>query len=288
MGDNSLINIGNLSKPAAVLIEKISDAIGVLWEPYQIKRIAKAEAEAEKIRALTKIEIRELQQRALVRFVGEETRKQINIESITVKAIKNLNNNANPNAIENDWIANFFDKCKLISDNEMQELWAKVLSGEANTPGTYSKRTVNFLHSLDKSDALLFTNLCSYCWMIGGIVPLIYEVQDNIYTQKGINFGSLKHLDDIGLVSFGNLAGYKRMGFPEKVTVFYYGKPINIQFNKKENNEMNIGKVLLSKIGQELAPIVGSKPIDEFLDYVLKKWVDMGFIIYSDLPKKSI
>lgn len=287
MGDNAIINLGDLSKPATVLIEKISDAIGGIFKPYQIRRIAKAEAEAEKIRALADIEIKELQQRALVRFVAEETKKQANIESITAKAINGLKADAKPEDIEDDWIANFFDKCRLISDNEMQELWARILSGEANSPGTYSKRTVNFLHSLDKADAQLFTVLCSYGWLIGDIVPLIYDVQAEIYKRNGINFNSLKHLDEIGLVSFNNLTGYRRIGLPERITVFYYGTPINIQFKNKENNDLNVGKVLLSKVGQELAPIVGSKPLPEFLEYTLKKWSDMGLITYSDWPNKS-
>ncbi len=54
---NSIINFGELSKPATVLIEKISDAIGIVFEPCQIKRIAKAETEADKIRALAGIEL---------------------------------------------------------------------------------------------------------------------------------------------------------------------------------------------------------------------------------------
>ena len=287
MGDNAIINLGDLSRPATVLIEKISDAIGGIFKPYQIKRIAKAEAEAEKIRALANIEIKELQQRALVRFVAEETKKQANIESITAKAINGLKADAKPEDIEDDWIANFFDKCRLISDNEMQELWARILSGEANSPGTYSKRTVNFLHSLDKADAQLFTALCSYGWFIGNVVPLVYDVQAEIYNRNGINFNSLKHLDEIGLVSFDNLAGYRRIGLPERITVFYYGTPINIQFKNRENNNLHLGKVLLSKVGQELAPIVGSKPLPEFLEYTLKKWSDMGLITYSDWPNKS-
>ena len=287
MGDNAIINLGDLSKTATVLIEKISDAIGGIFKPYQIKRIAKAEAEAEKIRALADIEIKELQQRALVRFVAEETKKQANIESITAKAINCLKTDAKPENIEDDWIANFFDKCRLISDNEMQELWAKILSGEANSPGTYSKRTVNFIHSLDKADAQLFTALCSYGWVIVDIVPLIYDVQAEIYNRNGISFDSLKHLDEIGLVSFDNLAGYIHIGLPERITVSYYGIPINIQFKNNENNKLNVGKVLFSKVGQELEPIVGSKPLPEFLEYILKKWSDMGLITYSYWPNKS-
>ena len=51
MSGNSVINLGELSKPATVLIEKIADAVGGIFKPYQIKRLAKAEAEAELIHA---------------------------------------------------------------------------------------------------------------------------------------------------------------------------------------------------------------------------------------------
>ena len=50
MGTNSLINLGNLSKPADTLIKKVSDAVGGLFAPYQVKRMAKAEAEAAMIK----------------------------------------------------------------------------------------------------------------------------------------------------------------------------------------------------------------------------------------------
>jgi len=56
----SLVNIGELSKPATVLIEKISDAVGGIAKPWQIRRVAKAEAEADKIKAIAHIEIDEL------------------------------------------------------------------------------------------------------------------------------------------------------------------------------------------------------------------------------------
>jgi hypothetical protein len=36
----SLINLGEISKPATVLIEKIADAIGGVFKPYQIRRVA--------------------------------------------------------------------------------------------------------------------------------------------------------------------------------------------------------------------------------------------------------
>ena len=195
----SLINIGELSRPATVLVEKISDAIGGYFRPWQIKRVAQAEADAEKIKALAHLEITELQRRALKRFIAEEAKKQDNMESITSKAFPMIDDDSKPQEIEDDWIINFFDKCRLISDEEMQNLWAKILAGEANSPGKFSKRTVNFLGSLDKSDATLFKTLCCYAWVIGNHAPLIFDLEKSIYIDHGISFDMLKHLDDIDI-----------------------------------------------------------------------------------------
>jgi len=73
---NSLINLGDWPKPANTLIEKISDAIGGLYRPFQIRRVAQADADADKIRAVAQIEITELQQRAMFRLFAEEGKKQ--------------------------------------------------------------------------------------------------------------------------------------------------------------------------------------------------------------------
>lgn len=284
---NALINLGELSKPATVLIERVSDAVGGIFKPYQIKRLAQAEAEADKIKALAQIEIGDIQQRALARFLTEETKKQENIESITRKALPDVKEDANPQDVEEDWIAYFFDKSRLVSDEEMQSLWAKVLAGEANAPGQYSKRTVNMLSSLDKSDAMLFTRLCSFGWFLNDIVPLIYNLQNDIYKNYGITFNDLKHLDDIGLISFSGVGSYAKQGLPEVVPIHYYGTPIHIQFPNKENNELVIGKVLLSKTGDELALISGSKPVDGFVDYVLGVWMNKKLVTFSPWPQPT-
>jgi len=65
-GTKALINFGELSKPATVLIEKISEAVGGIFKPYQIKRVARAEAEVSKIKVQADIEISEIQQRAFM------------------------------------------------------------------------------------------------------------------------------------------------------------------------------------------------------------------------------
>lgn len=270
--NNSLINLGDISKPADTLIKKVSKAVGGIFEPYQIKRLAKAAAEAAVIRAQTEIQITELHRRAMHRFIEEEAQKQKNIEDITSQALPLLSDKTDAEAMNDDWVTNFFDKSRIVADKEMQELWARVLAGEANVPGTYSKRTVNFLGDLDKVDADLLTKLCGFGWQIGDVVPLIFDVRAKIYEEHGITFGALSHLESIGLIQFNHLSGFRRLKLPKKFHVLYYGQPLQLEMPKEEDNELQIGHVLLTKVGQELAPICGSNPIDGFMEYVKEKW----------------
>jgi len=280
-----MVNIGDLAKPATVLIEKISDAIGGCFKPYQIRRVAQAEAEAERIRAATQIEITELQHRAMQRFLVEEAKKQNNIESITAKALSQLDEEADPKSVEDDWITNFFDRCRLISDDQMQDLWASVLAGEANNPGRFSKRTVNMLGTLDKSDAELFTKLCGFVWFLDTPVPFVYGMEVDFYNRHGINFGSLKHLDDIGLISLSSIGGFSCRHLPRRVLAYYYETCVVIQFEKESENELDVGVVLFSRTGEELAAICGSRPIPGFVDYVVEKWVKRRCVLSSPYPR---
>ena len=280
MNENrSLINLGDISKPATILIEKISDAVGAVFRPHQIKRIAIAEGEAAKIKTLADIEISEIQRRAFERMIQEEARRQENIENISIKALAGLNPGAKPENVEDDWLTHFFDKCRLISDKEMQSLWAKLLAGEANNPGKFSKRTVEFVSTLEKSDAQLFTSLCRFGWRIGDIKPLVYDINDDIYKSTGVNFINLSHLDDIGLIKFSNIVGLIQKSLPKRVSVYYYGTEVLIEFKEEANNDLDIGNVLLTKIGQELVHLCGSTRSDEFFTYVLSHWKKLGYIV---------
>ncbi|WP_318460877.1 DUF2806 domain-containing protein [Photobacterium leiognathi] len=267
----SLVNLGKLSKPANTLIEKVSCAIGGVFEPWQIKRVAKAEAEASLIKAESEIKITDLHRRAMHRFVEEEAKRQENMEEITKKSIPHLDETSNPENMEDDWITNFFDKSRIVSDEEMQTIWANVLAGEANTPGSFSRRTVNLLSDLDKSDAELFQTLCKFGWSIGNFTPLIFDSQAPIYNDLGINFSTLSHLDSLGLIQFNSLSGFNRQGLPDKFTLAYCGLPLVLEM-KNGQNQLSIGQVLLSQAGLELAQVVRVPGVDEFYDYVKDQW----------------
>jgi len=282
----SLINLGDLSKPATVLVEKVCNAVGVVFEPTRIKRQARAEAEAEKIKALAHIELHEIERRALERFVQQEARKQENIESITAQAAKALPASAKVESLDEDWVAHFFKQCDEVSDREMQSLWARLLQGEATLPGTFSKRTVDFISTIDKKDAALFTAFCQFVCVVGEPSPLIYEVDNEVYEKQGITFATLKHLDAIGLISFESVSGYARKGFSKYGHVFYYGQPMTLEFPNDANNQMSVGHALLTTTGRELIPICGSVRNQQFYEYVVGQWAKQGLIVSSILPRR--
>ena len=278
--ETSAVKLGNVLKPAETLFKKISKGVGGLAAPWQIKRVAEAKIEAAhsaaeiaRIEAHSEIEVIDLRQRAAQRRIEEDTRHQKNMEDITAKAIPHLNEEAKPDAMEDDWIANFFDKCRLVSDSEMQSLWARVLAGEANAPSTYSKRTVNLLSDLDKSDAELFTKLCGFGWMIENLFTiLVFDETAEIYNRHRIDFDTLSHLNSIGLIQVEHAARFTRTSLPRRFDAHYYGKPLPLEIFSVDNNVLKIGKALLTKIGQELAPISGSKLVDGFYEYVKNQW----------------
>lgn len=283
---NSIINLGDLAKPATVLIEKVSNAVGVLYEPRRIIKKAEAEAEAKKILVLADMDLAEIQQRGIERLIHQEARKQKNIEDITAQAARDLPPNAKSEDLDEDWIAHFFDKCENVSDQQMQSLWSNLLSAEATSPGTYSKRTVDLIASMDKKDAFLFTDLCQFTWVVGEPTLLVFDTENDIYTKKGIDFSALKHLDSIGLISFESISGYQRQGFGKYLVVFYFGQPTLIEFPNDEKNALALGRVLFTQAGKELLKICGAVRSQDFYEFTIDQLCKQNLIVSSLLLNK--
>lgn len=277
----TLIDLGGLSQPVSIFIEKVSEAIGGYAKPYQIKRIAEAEAEAEKTKAVAQIQVSEMQRRSLQRLLIEEEVRQSNMEEISKRAVPKIEDTAKTEDVDKDWMANFFDKCRLTSDVEMQELWSAILAGEANTPGKFAKRTVNLMANLDKSDAELFNRLMRFGIKMHEYVPIIHDIKHAIFKSNGLEWNNLKHLDDIGLVRFDGLAGFQKTGIGKRGYVEYFGQRIMLEFEKESDNNMSVGHVLLTSAGQQLANVCTSVSIPEYADYFIEECIKLKIKAYK-------
>lgn len=219
MGEGAEIAKAMVS-PINKMIECISGAIGKIYEPIHIKRMARANAVAvktmqEAIEASSELaqaynngliqidnkELNGLAVRSIERSLYQETVKQQNLESVVAKAYGLLENEPDvpDEPVEQDWMARFINSIETIGDDDMQLLWAKVLAGEIKKPKTYSLRTLENLKNLSKEEALLFQKYCDYIITKDGYGYFVNE--DELWENGKVNLDRILQLSDCGIVN---------------------------------------------------------------------------------------
>jgi len=288
--DLSLIDLKALSEPACKLIEAVRSAVGLLYEPRHVRRMAKAEKEAAITRAEGEVEaaiirvegaeeVREIALRAFARRNNLELRRQRNIESITGKALKELPESVSEEKVDEDWIMQFFNYCQDISNEEMQTLWARLLAGEVARPGSYSLRTLQLVRMFDKSDAELFTHFCSYVWCDSrqqAFGQFHNDQIDELLRSKDFPHPYCLHLESLGLIDASSTVALH----PEPdqtLEFFYYGKRHLVTSPGPYKRAMLVH--LLTDIGQELAPISGSESDEEYRAALVESWIREGMTV---------
>lgn len=277
MGDTniSFLDLKALSEPASKLIEAVSSAVGVLYEPTRLRRRAKADADAALILAESEGAERGMALRAAERINSREIRRQENIERVIKGALGYLPESVSGEKVDEDWVVQFFDYCQDVGDEEMRSLWAKILAGEVTTPNSYSPRTLHTVKLLRKEDAHLFTRFCGYVWEVGDVAGYIWAgTTDALLASKGLSPKHCIHLQTIGLVeTFGPLQVHEKAplvaSYHSRKYIFTLvnspGTVMDMTSKGENPSYRNIGIHLLTEVGRELAPLSAASPDDTYL-----------------------
>ena len=229
-------HIAALVSPATKLIELVASGIGSaaghVFAPYISRRHGKAlEIEAEyKAGALLTIAQAHQQARDILdnpemfldadfsvndsieQFVNYQQERRIkNIGSVAFRAAELLEDveEVPDKEVDHDWTARFFNEVQDVSSEEMQELWAKVLAREVESPGSTSVKTLNILRDLNRDIAQSFQHLCSISSVLfertGSIVDcraisLGNDAGNNALKDFGLSFAALNRLNEHGLI----------------------------------------------------------------------------------------
>ena len=150
---------------------------------------------------------------AVQKFGQRVLREQVNLDLISQKAAMELQSasdsvdqsgaDESDDTINDDWLNTFETEARQISTEEMQAYFGKVLAGEITKPGSYSRRTVKILGSLDQNIANHFVRLCSMCISRSRFfrVPSLGgNAGDNALQEYGLDFDALNLLNEHGLV----------------------------------------------------------------------------------------
>lgn len=278
----------DLTDTSTLLAEKCTNAVGVLWEPIQRTRLAKADAKIAMIKLTSDFERAELTQRALDRLAHQETRKQHNIEAIAIPAINDLPEDANVKDLDDDWVAYFFESCCTFSDEAMQSMWSTMLKVEATTPGSFSKRTIDFVRTMSKDEAQLITSLRQFIWVIDGenVLMTVDHHKLKAYTTHRLSDVNLKHLVTIGLLA-EVLNNNETIRFEKNaVRTSYFDGVVDVAFEGKRRS-IRRGYKLLTEVGKELVPICSATPNQEFFEFVVVSMSKDGTVTNDVAPTMS-
>ena len=61
--------------------------------------------------------------------------------------------------VNEDWITRFFNTIEDINNEQLQQLWAKILAGEIKQPNSYSLRTLELIKNLTIKEEELFSKI---------------------------------------------------------------------------------------------------------------------------------
>lgn len=181
IGNSAIVNTAKaLSKPLRLAIEKLSAGAAKLYEPTHVRRMAKAEADAEFIRNISDQDIAELSKAAENRSAYRKIRQELNLQLIADRASRHFEEatiplNASPPPDE--WVDEFTDQSKDASTDELRELWARLYVAETKQSGSVPRRILRTVRDLDASLARKFTSLlaCSITADDGRIVVLTFN-----------------------------------------------------------------------------------------------------------------
>jgi hypothetical protein len=277
-------------RAAEKLADTIRHVVDLSAGPDRIRAKVEAEALAQAramvIVAEGRAKVQDIETRAVERVLRREVRRQNNIESIVNKALPALPpaEMVSEEPVGQDWISLFFEGCQDISNEQMQQIWARILAGEVARPGRFAPRTLRLVHDLTTTDANLFASLCNFTWdtpgsgilISKGIFATILDRDAPYILQAGLNFDALTHLSSIGLIEFNPTDEMFLENLGPEFSLSYCG-----HLHKLKPNEaglvLPIGHVLLTVAGKELGAIAVRERNDQFAKAILDEWRARGW-----------
>ena len=278
MSNTALIDLKGISEPVKKLIECISTGVGILYEPTRIRKTAEAELYSTILKKVGK-DLSELEKRTFNRIMATEIKRQVNIDEIIRKSIEFTPNELSTSEKPcEDWMLDFFDLCKNSSSEGVQMLWAKLLAGEVDQPGSFSRRTLHAIKLLTTEQAELFTKVCGCIWRISGdYVGIVYALildsdEDSLYTDDylGSHASKAYMLESLGFANYK----YYDLEYGKEYLLEFYGE--QYVFEADPNNR-RLEIFVLTPVGEELYSICGHSRNEAYyqltMEYLLKKGI---------------
>jgi hypothetical protein len=286
MGEFNLIKIEG--QALEKLFDVISKAIGKIYAPRAVRKEADAKAYEigviEKAKTNANIYRQEAKQDMLYRIeeriIHRELKKQENIDAVVEIAAEQLKNekNISDTPIDEDWTVRFFNIVEDVSDEQMQQLWGKILAGEVKNPNSFSIHTIEFLKNMTKSEAELFSRIANYI-ILSNNKPFIFN-GDKTLSKNGFSFEECLILAELGLIQADTNLMKEYKTYPEDRNAMFLSDKYIIKATIKGNTpQCQIPVLVLTRIGEELLKLLSPIPLDNYIKDFLTYLQNHGFTV---------
>ncbi len=232
----SILTENIVSNAGKEIFKSLNSAIAGLFEPYQIRRLAKANDQAARLKIDTesyerRIKVRDSSLEELAKaetkilsdkmdhsqlstfnrasklFFHELLVEQTNLEIITSEAFnrveEDLENKEKSSPIDDDWMFRFVKYAKEVNNADIQDLWSSILAEKAKGDLDFSMHTLDVLRKMTREEILSFIKYCRLFNYYGYII--VHEPQlgynlDSVTEEMLLAFGEFQKLRDIGLL----------------------------------------------------------------------------------------
>lgn len=272
------------------VVEQISEIAATPLKNFiEIRNVRKnmlanyqAQKEIEVIDQIMKSESISYEYKALlVPYIKGGIKKFYNQLKILDIALDNLEDNKSQvTTIDKDWINDFWEKAKNISDEKNQMIWGNVLFFNF-VEGCCTKTLLNSLYLLDQRGMYFFDIIRRFSFKhatdINRIYSCIYYLEDgDVYKKYGLHRFGIQQLATMGLVEYDWVDEFRLP--TNNIELIYDEHKIGVNSNRRTQ----YGNVRYTSDGallfRALSPIFET----DCFEYCVEKWKSRGVAIYKE------
>jgi hypothetical protein len=255
---------GIVGIPAAA-VDRVYQRIQDGTKSEQAIREAEQEAAIEKLRNDPNFG-----DRLVENFVRQQARKQHNREQVGYKALDYIEQDFNQNeeeitdTISEDWMNFFEDYAENASTEDLQDLWAKVLSREVRKPKSFSLSTIRFIGELDAEIAEKFERAIKYMLPDGFIIK-----PEDLQNEDLLN---LTFLEEVGLLQEVNGSLARTLSAQSDGNRYLKINQVLLQAESKK--DVKIPLIRVTRVGREISTILPKESDVSIARYVAHRVSD--------------
>ncbi len=167
-----------------------------------------------------------------------------------------------------DWFVRFFEAVGNVSDETMQNLWAKILAGEIARPSTFSLKAIDVMRNLSKRDAELFIKVCSHSFM-SSVTNIYLPNEDEYIESVGIQYTDIMKLSELGLI-FNDATITLNINLSTQPLILVNTHDLIMLMTSASGNseKISIRQYPFTEVGKELSALISESVSEEdFLRY---------------------